>query len=94
MGADELGQLFRRELLSAGIEQYEITMGIFPFTAGEFQQSSFILERNAVNFSVLLEALEVFVAERLDFVMFGLADPCDGELHEIQKKILTPEKTG
>ena len=90
MASNELRQFFGSDLLSAGIEQDEVAAGIFGFAAAEFQQCRFVFERRALDFGVLLEALQVFIGERLDCRAFRLADPCDCKFHGL-KKILTAE---
>ena len=77
----ELRKFFGGELFSARIEKYQALLSSAAIASAQLEQRGFILERNALDFGVLPQALQIVTCQRLDRRTLRFADPCNGEFN-------------
>ena len=77
----KLRQFFRGKLFAAAVERNQKMLGLGSGALGQREQRGFIFERVPLGFSIMREAFEIFVRQRLNGGLFGFADPGNLELH-------------
>lgn len=78
---EEVRELLGRQLFACGVEKNKGVGGTWTAFLAQFEQSGFVSEREALDFSIARDSLEVFVGQRLDCGVFCFAYPGDFEFH-------------
>src|ERR1700731_2810630 len=81
MVPQKLGELFRTQLFSSTVEQHQNMPYGARLASGQPQQGGLVDQRDTFAVRITRQALQVLISQRLYCRVFGLAYPCDLDLH-------------